>query len=92
MDPLTYLRKALDLLDDKLYRRHYLLISASDVEIGWLSQGDEDPFIDCETASDLPALAAKIPALLKKYGIDYPVLQGKETRLNRPKITGQPPF
>lgn len=72
MDPLTYLRKALDLLDDKLYRRHYLLISASDVQIGWLSHGDEDPFIDCGTASDLPALAAKIPALLKKYGIDYP--------------------
>ncbi len=73
MDPLTYIRAALKPLERKLYRRHYILISLDDVSVGWLSDGGESSFIDLETAPDLPALAEKIPALLKKYGIDYPL-------------------
>lgn len=71
MDTLAYILGALKPLNRKLYRRHQILISDDDVSIGSLSES-ECPFIDLETAPDLPALAAKIPAFLEKYGIDYP--------------------
>ena len=77
MDPLTYIRKALTLLHGTAFP-HFLRIGPEGeaIEIGSLNSLPDMEAGECysETLSapDLPTLAAKIPALLKKYGIDYP--------------------
>lgn len=80
MDPLTYIRKVLALLRQKTYRSYFLRIGpeGEEVEISYLvpleesDAGEGDEYATALEAPDLPALAAKIPAFLAQYGIDFP--------------------
>lgn len=74
MDPLTYILAAFVQLDAKARWDHQLLINSSECRIVRLSfaSAESCEIVEEVSARDLPALAANIPALLKKYGIDYP--------------------
>lgn len=74
MDPLTYIRDALALLRERTYRTCFIRIPPAEetVEIGYF--GSDGEYTEASSAPDLPSLAAKIPVLLAKYGIDYPEL------------------
>lgn len=74
MDPLTYILAAFIQLDAKARWDHQLLINSTECRIVRLSFSSAEccEILEDATAPDLPTLAAKIPALLKKYRIDYP--------------------
>ena len=68
MDLLTYILTAIPLLDKETRRGNFLWADADEARIGYFHYGEMYDHID---APNVAALAAKIPDLLKKYGIDY---------------------
>lgn len=74
MDPLTYILAAFIQLDAKARWDHQLLINSTECRIVRLSFSSAEccEILEDATAPNLPALAAKVPKIFKRYGIDYP--------------------